>query len=147
MVIVAAADHPITRRQASLKALQDNEWALREAGSGTRQVTERWLLEHLSDLRIAYELGSAQALLQVVQASRTLGCLSRLAAEGAIRQGLVREVRCPLPPASRRLAIAVHHERKLSARAQAFMQACLKLRRMPAAPGRPPLHRNLRQDV
>jgi len=147
MVIVAAPDHPIARRQASLRALQDCEWALREAGSGTRQVTERWLLEHLDDLRIAYEVGSAQALLQLVQASRTLGCLSRLAAQGAIRQGLVREVRSPLPPASRRLAIAVHHERKLSARAQGFMQACLKLKRMPAQQVGPSLHRNLRQDA
>lgn len=125
LVIVAASQHPLAGRLVTHKALQAADWALRERGSGTRLAADHWLTEHLGPLRLAFELGSAEALKRLVAAGSALGCLSRRAVARELEQGLLVELRTRLPRATRRLAWVQHRDKALSPAAQRFLALCL----------------------
>ena len=124
LVIVAAPGHPLAGRVATGRQLADATWALREHGSGTRQVSDGWLTDHLPQVRVAYELGSTEAIKHVVASGDTLGCLSRHAVAQALADGHLVALRTRLPPARRRLAIIVHRDKRLGAAAIAFLRHC-----------------------
>ncbi|GAP37985.1 LysR family transcriptional regulator [Piscinibacter sakaiensis] len=124
LVIVAAPDHPLAGAPAGLRQLRQAEWVLRERGSGTRDAADRWLLEHLGEIRVAFELGSSEAIKRLVARGVGLGCLSRHAVAGALAQGELVELRTRLPAAERRLAIVTHRDKHLGRAARAFLAHC-----------------------
>jgi DNA-binding transcriptional LysR family regulator len=125
LVIVAAPGHPLAGRPAGRGELSGAGWILREPGSGTREATDRWLLERVRPLRIELELGSSEAVKRVVAAGVGLGCLSRKAVAEALAGGWLVEIRTRLPRAARALSIVVHRERRPSRAAEAFIKTCL----------------------
>lgn len=125
MVIVAAPGHPLAGRTATPKLLRDAEWALRERGSGTREAADRWLVEHLGQLNVAYELGSPETIKRLVVAGTALGFLSRHAVAQALAQGSLVELKTRLPAAIRRLAIVLHRDKRLGAGAEDFVRQCV----------------------
>ena len=48
LVVVAGPEHALATRPATLRALREAIWALREPGSGTREAADRWLDEALA---------------------------------------------------------------------------------------------------
>ncbi|MBA2723542.1 MAG: LysR family transcriptional regulator [Methylibium sp.] len=126
MVIVAAPGHPLAGqgRNVGLKQLREASWALREHGSGTREAADRWLTEHLGELRVEFELGSPEAIRRLVAAGAALGCLSRNAVAQALAQGLLVELRTRLPPAVRRLAMVLHRDKHLGRGTEDFVRHC-----------------------
>ena len=124
MVIVAAPDHPLAGRIATPRLLRDAEWALREQGSGTREAADRWLVEHVGSINVAFELGSPETIRRLVAAGTTLGFLSRHAVAPALANGGLVEIRTRLPAAVRRLAILLHKDKRLGAGAQDFVRHC-----------------------
>jgi DNA-binding transcriptional LysR family regulator len=125
LVVFAAAAHPLARRRSvSVQQLREAAWVVREPGSGTREATDRWLLEHLGDVDIVYELGSTEAIKRLVGFGAGVGCVSRYAVAQAFDEGWLAPLRTPLPKAVRRLATAVHRARELGAGAAAFMRHC-----------------------
>ena len=125
LVIFAAPNHPLAGRKASRAELTAASWVLREPGSGTREASDRWLLEKLRPLRIELELGSSEAVKRVVAAGVGIGCLSRNAVAEALAAGWLAEVQTRLPRAERALSIVVHRERRPGRTAQAFIASCL----------------------
>ena len=125
LVIVASPRHPLAGRFATLRMLRDAEWALRESGSGTREAADRWLVEHLGQARVGYELGSPETIKRLVGAGVALGFLSRHAVANELAQGTLVEVRTRLPPATRRLAIVLHRSKRLGSGAEDFLRHCL----------------------
>jgi DNA-binding transcriptional LysR family regulator len=125
MVIVAAPNHPLAGRVASPKRLRESEWALRERGSGTRETADRWLVEHLGQVQVGFELGSPETIKRLVVAGRTLGFLSRHAVASALSDGDLVELKTRLPTAVRRLAIVMHRDKRLGAGAQDFVNLCI----------------------
>ena len=125
MVIVAAPGHPLAGRIATPKLLREAEWALRERGSGTREAADRWLVEHLGELNVAFELGSPETIKRLVVAGHTLGFLSRHAVAPALAQGTLVELKTRLPAALRRLAIVRHRDKRLGAGAEDFVRHCI----------------------
>ena len=124
LVIVAAPSHPLAGRHAGMRQLRDAIWALREPGSGTREAADRWLLEHVGPLQVAFELGSAEAIKRVVAAGAALGCLSREAVARDLAQGVLVELATRLPRATRRLAIVLHRDKHLGRGTEAFVRHC-----------------------
>jgi DNA-binding transcriptional LysR family regulator len=126
MVIVAAPDHPLVAQggNVGLKQLREAAWALREHGSGTREAADRWLIEHLGELKVEFELGSPEAIKRLVAAGTALGCLSRHAVARALAQGLLVELRTRLPPAVRRLAMVLHRDKRLGRGTEDFVRHC-----------------------
>jgi DNA-binding transcriptional LysR family regulator len=97
---------------------------VREPGSGTREAGDRWLLEHLGSMEIAFELGSTEALKRLVANGAAVGCLSRHAVAAALAGGSLVELRTALPPLRRRLAIVVHKAKHLGRGAEDFLRQC-----------------------
>lgn len=124
MVILAAPGHPLANRRATTRQLADATWVLREHGSGTRQITDEWLLKNLGQVRVGFELGSTEAIKRVVAASDGLGCLSRYAVEQSVADGHLVELQTRLPRASRQLAIVLHREKRLGRATTDFLAHC-----------------------
>jgi len=125
MAVVASPSHPFARRRPTLAQLARSEWILREAGSGTREAADRWLLSQLDEVHVDLELGSNEAVKRSVALGLGLGCLSRHMGTDAIRQGWLVEVKTPLAEMNRTLSIAVHRSKTLGSVAQVFLQHCL----------------------
>lgn len=125
LVIVAAPQHALAGRKVTARQLSAATWILREHGSGTRQATDTWLLEHLDRQQVGYELGSTEAIKRLVAAGAGLGCLSRHAVAQALEAGWLIELRTGLPSAERRLAVAVHRDKTQGRATQAFIAHCM----------------------
>ncbi len=124
LVIVASPEHPLAGRIASARQLAAATWILREHGSGTRQATDHWLLEHLDQQQVGFELGSTEAIKRLVAAGAGLGCLSRHAVAQALQAGWLVELRTRLPHAVRRLAMVMHRDKTLGSSTDAFIGYC-----------------------
>lgn len=134
MVLFAAPGHPLAGRVVPVADLAEAAWVMREPGSGTREAADRWLLEHLPRVQVAFELGSSEAIKRVVASGAGVGCLSRYTVAEALAAGHLVELRTRLPRAVRSLALVVHRQRRLGEAAQAFIDHCLAA----AAPAAPP---------
>jgi len=124
LVVFAATTHALAGRRVSVEQLRSASWVVREPGSGTREATDRWLLEHLGTVEIAYEFGSTEAIKRLVGFGAGIGCVSRYAVAQAFDEGWLVPLRTRLPKAMRRLATVVHRGRRLGAGAAAFMKHC-----------------------
>lgn len=77
MAIVSSPTHPLSRRkQLSFKDLENEEFVVRESGSGTRQAMERLFEENHTQLKIAMEMPSNETIKQAVTAGMGLSFLS-----------------------------------------------------------------------
>ena len=131
LVVVAGPGHALAARPATLRALREAVWALREPGSGTREAADRWLLERLGPLQVDYELGSPEAIKRLVATGAALGCLAREVVARELSSGSLVEVATGLPRATRQLAMVLHMDRRLGRDADDFVRHCLQA----AAPG------------
>jgi DNA-binding transcriptional LysR family regulator len=125
LVVVAAAGHPLAGRIATPAQLAKATWVLREPGSGTRQVADAWLMEHLPQVNVGFELGSTEAIKRVVAEGDGLACLSRhaLGSDGSLGLRLV-VLRTRLPAARRRLGAVLHRQRHLGEPTRAWLAHC-----------------------
>jgi DNA-binding transcriptional LysR family regulator len=75
--VISAPGHPMSRRRAApLASLQDQEFVVRENGSGTRHAMERLFAEHGITPRIVMEMPSNETIKQAVMAGMGLSFLS-----------------------------------------------------------------------
>jgi DNA-binding transcriptional LysR family regulator len=75
--IVSAPEHPLSRRRnAPMSILGDQEFVVRESGSGTRHAMERLFDEHGIDPPIVMEMPSNETIKQAVMAGMGLSFLS-----------------------------------------------------------------------
>jgi len=126
LVLIAAPSHPLAGRAVSVAELAAATWVLREPGSGTREASDRWLLEHLARVHVEFELGSSEAIKRVVRSGVGVGCLSRYAVAEALARGTLVELRSKLPREVRALSMVLHRQRRVGDSAQAFVRHCLQ---------------------
>ncbi len=123
MVLVVSPDHPWTRLQALQPGmLLETDWVLREPGSGTRSEFELALDElgvAPTDLRVAMELPSNEAVRAAVEADMGAAVMSASVAAPSLEAGLLHHVPFQLP--ERSFAILHHRERYLSRSAEALI--------------------------
>ena len=132
MAIVASPSSPLAGRLATPRLLREAVWALRERGSGTREAADRWLVEHLGQVNVGYEIGSPESVKRLVASSTALGFLSRHSVEQALAQGTLVELRTRLPVPTRRLAMVVHRDKHLGSGALDFVQHCIRAKKVDA---------------
>lgn len=78
LVALAAPDHPLAHKKSiPLAQLADEDWLLREPGSGTRKAVERLFADHGLRLAPRMELGSNEAIKQAVLAGLGISVVSR----------------------------------------------------------------------
>jgi DNA-binding transcriptional LysR family regulator len=129
IVVVAAPGHALGTStvgtdkmgKAQLRAAT---WIVRELGSGTRQATDEWLIQHLGQVNVGFELGSTEAIKRLAAAGAGLACVSRYAALDDLRSGRLAEVKTSLPPSRRRLAMVLRKDKRLGRATADFMAHC-----------------------
>lgn len=78
LVVLAAPDHPLANKKTiPLTQLAEEDWLLREPGSGTRKAVERLFADHGLQLTPRMELGSNEAIKQAVLAGLGISVVSR----------------------------------------------------------------------
>ncbi len=119
LIVVVGNDHPWKQRPPTSPAqLKETEWALREAGSGTRSSFEEALAAWgvaPSDLRVAMEMPSNEAICTAVESGRLATAVSEYVAMNGVAMNRLVHVPFDLP--ARMLRMIRHPERRLSAAA------------------------------
>jgi len=129
LMVVAAPGHALCTNRVgsdrmSIIQLRAATWIVRELGSGTRQATDEWLIQHLGQVNIGFELGSTEAIKRLAAAGAGLACVSRYAALDDLRSGRLAEVKTSLPPSRRRLAMVLRKDKRLGRATTDFMSHC-----------------------
>jgi DNA-binding transcriptional LysR family regulator len=133
LIVVVGANHPwVNRTKIAPKDLPTTAWVLRERGSGTRSMFEAALRQSgikSSDLRIALELPSNEAVRSAVEAGDAATAISDLVVAQSIAAKTLHRVRFDLP--RRSFYILRHKERHASRIEQALLKSLHE-----TAPGR-----------
>lgn len=124
LILAVGARHPwVNRAKVSAKDLPATSWVLRERGSGTRSMFEAALRQNglkLSDLQIALELPSNEAVRSAVEAGDGATAVSDLVAAPSIAAKTLHRVRFDLP--RRSFYILRHKERHISRAEDALLK-------------------------
>lgn len=122
IALYAAPSHAMADVEIRPADLESVSWVLREPGSGTRSHFETMLAARgarVSELRVALELPSNEAVLSAAADGDLVAAVSELAAAQFIAVG--RVVRLRLDLEARRFDLLVHKERRLSAAGTALV--------------------------
>ena len=130
LAIFCAPDHPLANQVVPKEKLRGHEWVLRERGSGTREATDRILLDVLGAGQTLNEVGSNEAVKNTVASSQCLGCLSNMALEEAFSKNWLCRIDSDLPNMSRAFSIAYRHTKKVVPEAINFIEFCMNEERL-----------------
>ena len=123
LIVVVGKNHPWARQsRITPKNLSTTDWVLREKGSGTRSMFETALRKFgikLSDLRIALELPSNEAVRAAVESSDCATAISDLVVERSIATGILHRVKIEMP--RRSFFVLRHKERYVSQTEKALL--------------------------
>lgn len=126
LILIAPPASPlVTKTSAGWQDLRQEEFILRELGSGTRQAAEEVLAAQgypVKDLHLAMELGSTQAIITAVAAGVGVGIVSRWAAAPYLTLGQIKEVCACGFPVSRTLYLITRRTGRLSPAARALTE-------------------------
>ncbi|WP_035383182.1 LysR substrate-binding domain-containing protein [Ferriphaselus sp. R-1] len=126
LVIIAAPNHTLAgRSQITPGELVGETFLLREQGSGTRRVIERYFAKHRLPLPRSMEMDTNEAIKQSVQAGIGLGIISLHAIELELETARLRVLDVQGFPILRNWHIVHRKNKRLSLAAQAFVQFLL----------------------
>jgi len=126
LVVVAPPGHPLCNlKQVKLKQLEQENFLLREQGSGTRSAMERFFTEHGIAFHAGMEMGTNEAIKQAVQAGMGLGILSLHSAELELETGRLAVLNVEHFPIVRHWYIVYRKSKRLTSATLAFKQLLL----------------------
>ena len=124
LVIIAAPGHPLAGRRATLAALAESRWVMRERGSGTRAVFEEAIAGKFRLLDVPLELGGIGAVKRAVMCGAGLGCISRSAVDPELKAKQLKLVRAPELDLRRQITLLVHRHKYLDRGLREFLSFC-----------------------
>lgn len=123
LVVVAPASHPLARRsRIRFAELANQEFLLREHGSGTRIAIERVFEEKQTPLNVKIELGSNEAIKQAVAGGLGLAIMSRHALNPLAGNDQIVELNVQGFPLKRHWYVVTPRGKQLSVVAQTFLE-------------------------
>lgn len=124
-----------TQGRVSLNTMRDWVWLLREAGSGTREVTDQLLLPHLGSYRRSIELGSSEAIKHSAAAGLGVACLSQWVVGDMLEANLLKCIHTTLPKMTRQFCLVTHRSKQQTPALRDFIDQAISLAQSrPAAP-------------
>ncbi|MEW6419272.1 MAG: selenium metabolism-associated LysR family transcriptional regulator [Nitrospirota bacterium] len=94
LLVIVSPNHPwAKKKEVSISDLVKEPFILREAGSGTRQMIEKFLNRHeitLQDMKVSIVLGSTEAIKDAVENGLGVSIISRWAARKENKYGTLR---------------------------------------------------------
>ncbi len=128
LVVFSAPSHPLAKqRKVSLEQLLQEDWILREKGSGTRETFDRAFHSHHSKLKIRLELEHTEAIKRAVESGLGIGCISRLALKDAFRRGSLVPISTPNLDLSRFFYFLWHKQKYQTTGIREFLNLCKRL--------------------
>lgn len=128
LVVFSAPNHPLAKlRKVSLAQLLQEDWILREKGSGTRETFDRAFHSHHSKLKIRLELEHTEAIKRAVESGLGIGCISRLALKDAFRRGSLVPIATPNLDLSRFFYFLWHKQKYQTTGIREFLDLCRRL--------------------
>ena len=128
LVVFSAPSHPLaSQRKVSLEQLLQEDWILREKGSGTRETFDRAFHSHHSKLKIRLELEHTEAIKRAVESGLGIGCISRLALKDAFRRGSLVPISTPSLDLSRFFYFLWHKQKYQTTGIREFLDLCRRL--------------------
>ena len=128
LVVFSAPNHPLAKqRKVSLDQLLQEDWILREKGSGTRATFDRAFHNHHSRLKIRLELEHTEAIKRAVESGLGIGCISRLALKDAFRRGSLVPISTPNLDLSRFFYFLWHKQKYQTTGIREFLDLCKRL--------------------
>ena len=86
LVLACSTSHSFANRQTvKLSELADEKFAMREEGSGTRELFERYMMDHGVSIKVAWEAHSSEAIKRAVIENQNLAVISIRLLEEEIR--------------------------------------------------------------
>jgi DNA-binding transcriptional LysR family regulator len=128
LVVFCAPQHKLAQvAQVSNQQLADENWILRERGSGTRALFDRVVAPALAQVSIQLQLEHTEAIKRVVEAGLGLSCLSRVSLRDAFRRGSLVEIKTPQFNLQRHFYFVQHRQRHISPASRTFLALCREL--------------------
>ena len=126
LAVCCAPNHPLAQLNRALtpQDFADVEWILREEGSGTREVFDNAILNHLEDARIRLTLGHNEAILKIISGGLGISCISKLALLPMLNPGQLVILETPFWELRRPLYMLVHRHKYQGPGLKAFMRFC-----------------------
>jgi LysR family transcriptional regulator, low CO2-responsive transcriptional regulator len=127
LVVVAPSNHPLAQeKQAiSLKRLAEEEFIMREKGSGTRAIVEQFFNDNRLDLNVVMEMSSNEAIKQGIAGGLGLSVLSLHTLSLAVSGGPLTCLNVEGLPIQRRWYVVYPSGKQLSIAAQMFLDFLL----------------------
>lgn len=93
MILIASPDHPLAlERSVPPERLNDQVWVLRELGSGTRAVSDRFIGSYDLRMQRTFVLNSSQGVKEAVAAGLGIAMLSRWTVRKELESGDVSRI-------------------------------------------------------
>ena len=128
LVVFSAPNHPLaSQRKVLMEQLLQEDWILREKGSGTRETFDRAFHSHHSELKIRLELEHTEAIKRAVESGLGIGCISRLALKDAFRRGSLVPISTPSLDLSRFFYFLWHKQKYQTTGIREFLDLCRRL--------------------
>nr|WP_086939281.1 LysR substrate-binding domain-containing protein [Thaumasiovibrio occultus] len=124
MIVACASGDPLAKsRTIQLSDLEDQQWLLREKGSGTRAFFLEHIGTKLSRWHLAFELNNTEALINACAAELGLICLSKIALQHALDDGRLHFL-YQMDHSQRTFHLVYHKQKYQSPLIQAFIEFC-----------------------
>ncbi|MFN3234300.1 MAG: LysR family transcriptional regulator [Gammaproteobacteria bacterium] len=100
LVVAGAKDHPVLKKNIELKDLENENWIIREPGSGTRIVMQNLFKKHKMTPNITMEVGNNESIKQIIIAGLGISIVSKQSIELELKHNLIKIISVknfPLP--------------------------------------------------
>lgn len=125
LVVFSAPNHHLSNQhKVSMVELLQEQWILREKGSGTRATFDRAFHTHHSELKIRLELEHTEAIKRAVESGLGIGCISRLALKDAFRRGSLVPLSTPSLELGRFFYFLWHKQKYQTTGIREFLDLC-----------------------
>jgi len=149
-VVIAAPTHPAVERICAATELADETFLLRESGSGTKMLTERFFADAGIAPRVGMEIGSNETIKQAVMAGLGIALISAHTIAAEIANGRLAVLRVEGLPIMRKWFVVRRTDKRLLPAARAMRdflarEATRFLPPVPAAPRRAQRRQRIRR--
>ncbi|HEY3299628.1 MAG TPA: LysR family transcriptional regulator [Methylophilaceae bacterium] len=125
LVVFSAPNHPLAhQRKITMEQLLQEQWILREKGSGTRATFDRAFHNQHARLNIRLELEHTEAIKRAVESGLGIGCISRLALKDAFRRGSLVPLATPSLDLGRFFYFLWHKQKYQTTGIREFLDLC-----------------------
>ena len=126
MCFVCSANSPLAHSpNLQFVDIEQQQWILREAGSGTREFFIQNVASQLQHWQQVFELNSTEAIINSVTAGLGIACLSELAAQAALADGRVVKVNIESEiTMERKFWLLIHKDKYQSPLIKTFIDFC-----------------------